>query len=197
MVLARPIVPKLLTLSEFLQLPETKPASEYIKGEIIQKPMPQGKHSRIQSRLCTEINKAGESQKLALALTEIRCTFGVGKASPEETRSVVPDIAVFAWERIPKDENNEITNRFTLHPDWTIEILSPEQSANQVIEKIVFCLHNGSQLGWLVDPKDRSVMVFQGDRLPAIKSGDDILPVLDSLQDWQLSATEMFNWLIF
>jgi Uma2 family endonuclease len=33
-----------LTLAEFLQLPETKPASEYIDGQIIQKPMPQGKH---------------------------------------------------------------------------------------------------------------------------------------------------------
>jgi len=30
-----------LTLEEFLKLPETKPASEYIGGQIIQKPMPQ------------------------------------------------------------------------------------------------------------------------------------------------------------
>jgi len=38
---------KTLTLAEFLQLLETKPASEYIDGQIIQKPMPQGKHSAI------------------------------------------------------------------------------------------------------------------------------------------------------
>ncbi|NET50482.1 MAG: Uma2 family endonuclease, partial [Merismopedia sp. SIO2A8] len=35
---------KKLTLSEFLNLPETKPASEYIDGQIIKKPMPQGEH---------------------------------------------------------------------------------------------------------------------------------------------------------
>lgn len=29
-----------LTLDEFLQLPETKPASEYIDGQILQKSMP-------------------------------------------------------------------------------------------------------------------------------------------------------------
>ena len=29
-----------LTLEEFLQLPETKPASEYIDNQIIQKPLP-------------------------------------------------------------------------------------------------------------------------------------------------------------
>jgi Uma2 family endonuclease len=31
---------KSFTLEEFLKLPETKPSSEYINGQIIQKPMP-------------------------------------------------------------------------------------------------------------------------------------------------------------
>lgn len=47
---------KSLTLEEFLRLPETKPASEYIEGQILQKPMPQGKHSRIQGELLAAIN---------------------------------------------------------------------------------------------------------------------------------------------
>jgi Uma2 family endonuclease len=33
-----------LSLEEFLELPETKPASEFIAGEIIQKPMPKTRH---------------------------------------------------------------------------------------------------------------------------------------------------------
>ncbi len=33
---------KPITLEEFLALPETKPAREYIDGKILQKPMPQG-----------------------------------------------------------------------------------------------------------------------------------------------------------
>ncbi|MFM7370200.1 MAG: Uma2 family endonuclease, partial [Sphaerospermopsis kisseleviana] len=56
-----------LTLAEFLQLPETKPASEYINGEIIQKPMPQGKHSIIQGELVTTVNSVVKPQKIALA----------------------------------------------------------------------------------------------------------------------------------
>ena len=42
--LAQPI-----TLETFLQLPETQPASEFIDGAVIQKPIPQGEHSRIQN----------------------------------------------------------------------------------------------------------------------------------------------------
>jgi Uma2 family endonuclease len=74
---------KPLTLEEFLQLPETEPASEYINGQIIQKPMPQGEHSTIQTELASTINVALKPQKIARAYTELRCTFG--------GRSVVPD----------------------------------------------------------------------------------------------------------
>ncbi len=38
---------KVMTLAEFLLIPETKPANEFIDGQIIQKPMPQGKHSAV------------------------------------------------------------------------------------------------------------------------------------------------------
>jgi Uma2 family endonuclease len=46
---------KPITLEEFLKLPETEPSSEYIDGQILQKPMPQGKHSTIQTELSTTV----------------------------------------------------------------------------------------------------------------------------------------------
>jgi Uma2 family endonuclease len=47
---------KNFTLESFLALLETKPASEYIDGKIVQKPMPQGKHSLLRMKLFTFIN---------------------------------------------------------------------------------------------------------------------------------------------
>ncbi|MDF5723459.1 MAG: Uma2 family endonuclease [Rhizonema sp. PD37] len=176
-----------LSLKEFLELPETKPASEYINGQIYQKLMPQGKHSRIQTRLSTAINEVGELQQKVLALTELRCTFG--------GRSLVPDIAVFEWSRIPTDEDGEIANRFNSFPDWTIEILSPGQSPNRIINKIIFCLNHGTKLGWFVEPNDKSVMVFQPGQLPEVKYNNDRLPVLDVLADWQVQVADIFGWL--
>jgi hypothetical protein len=37
---------KSITLEEFLELPETKPAAEYFDGQVSQKPMPQGEHNQ-------------------------------------------------------------------------------------------------------------------------------------------------------
>jgi Uma2 family endonuclease len=179
--------PTQLTLTEFLELPETKPASEYIDGQIYQKPMPQGEHSILQTRLSKAINQAGESQKLVLALTELRCTFG--------GRSIVPDISVFEWSRIPRKANGRIENKFEIPPDWVIEILSPDQSPSRVIDKIIFCLKQGTKLGWFIEPEDESVMVFQPNQLPDVKYAADNLPVVDVLGDWQLSVADVFTYL--
>ncbi|GBF80278.1 Uma2 family endonuclease [Aphanothece sacrum] len=177
-----------LTLEEFLKSPETKPASEYINGVICQKPMPQGEHSTLQIRLGTAINNVTLPQKLAYAFPELRCTFG--------GRSIVPDLAVFSWQRIPKTPQGKIANKFEIHPDWIIEILSPEQSATKVIKKILFCLKQGTELGWLIDSEDESVMIFKPNQLPEILSGLDILPVLSILDNWQLTVKDIFDWLI-
>ena len=103
---------KPLTLEEFLALPETKPASEYIDGQIIQKPMPQGKHSSIQTELATTVNLALRTRTIARAFSELRCTFG--------GRSIVPDVSVFTWARISRDETGEIANVFQIPPDWVL-----------------------------------------------------------------------------
>ena len=65
-----------LTIEAFLALPETKPASEYIEGQVLQKPMPQGKHSRLQMGLVTAINQTLAHKEVAYAFPELRCTFG-------------------------------------------------------------------------------------------------------------------------
>ena len=95
-----------LTLEEFLALPETKPYAEYIDGTIEPKPVPQGEHSILQIRLGTTINQVALPQKLGHAFTELRCNIN--------GRSLVPDISVFRWERIPKTETGRIANRVNI-----------------------------------------------------------------------------------
>lgn len=176
-----------LSLEAFLELPETQPASEYIDGKIYLKPMPQGEHSLLQTELLAAINRVAKPQKIAYAFPELRCTFG--------KVSLVPDISVFAWSRIPKAKNGKIANKFNIPPDWIIEILSPDQSPNRVIRKIVFCLQQGTKLGWFLDPGDESITVFQPNCTPEFKEGEDILPVLSILDNWQLTVAEVLSWL--
>jgi Uma2 family endonuclease len=113
--------------------------------------MPQGKRSLIQSELTANINAAFKPQRLVRAFSELRFSFG--------GRSTVPDVTVFISDspkdrlrqRIPCGENGDIANVFEIAPDWTIEVLSPDQSRTKVTKNILHCLQYGTQMGWLID----------------------------------------------
>lgn len=178
-----------LTLEEFLKLPETEPASEYTDGRIIQKPMPQGEHSVIQTELSPAINIVVKPKQIARAFTELRCTFG--------GRSTVPDISVFMWSRIPRKENGGVANVFSIAPDWTIEILSPDQSQTKVTKNILHCLKHGTQMGWLIDPEDQSVFVYLPDQPTVVYDKSDTgLPVPEFAKDFHLTVEGLFSWLL-
>ncbi len=178
-----------ITLDEFLAMPETKPASEYIDGKIIQKPMPKAKHSVIQAELIIALNSTLKPQKIARAFPELRCTFG--------RRSTVPDVTVFTWDRIPRDDDGAIADSFQAAPDWTIEILSPDQSHTRVTKNILHCLDNGTQLGWLIDPSEQSIFAYYPKQQPAFfEAAKDVLPVPDFAKSFQLTLGELFGWLL-
>ncbi|HEY9826119.1 MAG TPA: Uma2 family endonuclease [Stenomitos sp.] len=181
--------PKMLTLAEFLQLPETKPAGEYIDGQVIQKPMPQGKHSVIQGELVPAINRVVKPNRIARAFPELRCTFG--------GRSTVPDIAVFLWNRIPRDANGEVANTFPVAPDWTIEILSPDQSQTKVTKNILHSLQHGTEMGWLIDPDEQTVFVYRPKHEPEVLDEPNcVVPVPLFASELKLTIKELFAWLL-
>jgi Uma2 family endonuclease len=190
------VQPKIFTLKEFLAMPETKPASEFIAGSIEQKPMPQGQHSRLQLKICNLVNDVAEAAKIAMALPELRCTFGdpISADLPLGKRSIVPDIAIFRWERIPFEPSGDIANAFELAPDLTVEILSPDQKDTKVIRNILHCINHGTALGWLIYPEDRIILAFPNNQSPVELSGRDRLPVLPEL-DLTISVDDIFNLL--
>ena len=180
------VLTKSLTLEQFLQRPETKPASEFFQGEVVQKPMPQGEHSTLQGELCDRINHVAKPQQIAYAFPELRCTFG-GNA-------IVPDVAVFRWGRIPRQPSGRVANRFELHPDWAIEILSPEQSQTKVLEKLLYCSEHGTEIGWLIDPDVDSILTVAAGQRVQILSGDRSLPILSEIP-LSLTVDQVFDWL--
>ncbi|HBC40398.1 MAG TPA: hypothetical protein DCZ88_00445, partial [Pseudanabaena sp.] len=68
-------------------------------------------------------------------------------------------ITVFTWERIPSEANGEASNTFAIAPDWTIEILSPDQSQTKVTQNILRCLKQGTQMGWLIAPEEKTEFI--------------------------------------
>jgi Uma2 family endonuclease len=176
---------KPITLADFLQLPdmEESPAWEYVNGVALQKPMPKTRHSLLQKRL---VNVVDDNTNDYTALPELRCTFG--------GRSVVPDISVIAWQRILVTAAGEPADDFNAAPDWTMEILSPNQNATRVIDNILHCIKHGAKLGWMLDPDDYSILVLTPHREPEVFRGDRPLTLMIN-SNLVLTADQIFAWL--
>src|SRR5437016_496349 len=89
-----------VTLEEFLELPEEEPALEFEDGVVTQKVPPMGKHAGLQGWIVELFNRFARSGKLAMAFTELRTTYS--------GFSRVPDVAVYQWERIPRDAAGKV-----------------------------------------------------------------------------------------
>jgi len=179
-------VAKIIPIEEFLKLGfiDESPAWEYINSEVIQKPMGGGKHSLLQKKLIAFIDTATSDYE---AFPEMRCSCG--------NRSVVPDVLVIATDQIPLDENGDIiSSGINFAPVWVIEILSPSQSQTKVTGNILHCIKHGTKLGWLLDPSERSILVYQPNTLPDLLTGTDRLPVLEGV-NLIITVEEVFAWL--
>lgn len=163
-----------LPLKDFLAQPniESSPAWELIAGRAIQKVMPTLFHSRLQRNLVNYIN--GQTKEYE-AIQELRCL--VPPYSP------VPDIAVIKCDRLSDEDG-----AFNGAPDWLIEIRSPDQGTLDLQNKILYCLSNGTQLAWLIDLSRQQVWAWQGEDLPLICAGADILPSLGVLSELTVNA---------
>jgi Uma2 family endonuclease len=177
-----------MSLEEFLRLPERKPALEYEDGVVTQKVSPKGKHGRLQLWIGKQIDAQTEPNKLALAFTELRATFA--------TLSRVPDVAVYRWERIPRDAQGKIADDFLEPPDIAVEIISPGQRINQQIRRCLTFLEAGVRLAALVDPQDEMILLFRpGGQITALQRGD-VLDLSEAVPGLRLTVSAVFDALM-
>lgn len=92
-----------------------------------------------------------------------------------------PDVS---WIPLEKWENLTPEQRkgfLPLCPDFVIELLSPSDSWQLGTAKMAEYQANGCRLGWLLDPKNKRVGIYRGDRpveildAPDKLSGEDVL----------------------
>ena len=177
-----------VTLEDFLTWPERKPALEYEDGRITQKVSPKGVHSSLQTDTAELFNAAGKPKKVARAYTELRTTFG--------GRSYVPDVSVYRWDRIPRTPAGEVADDFFDPPDIAIEILSPSQRVNASVRRCEWYVANGTRISLLVNPRNRSVLLFRPSAEPVILRGPDPIDVSEILPNFRVSVEELFAALL-
>jgi Uma2 family endonuclease len=144
-----------LSVDEFARLPQ--PAGgvrqELHHGELVELLPVKKLHTKLQKRL--------------VSLLEARvdpAQYGVDKEFPfrpaPEYEVWIADVALFSlavWEQTADDDY------FRGVPFLVLEVLSPSNSASEMIDREQICLRHGGREFWLVDPQRESVKVIRAD----------------------------------
>jgi Uma2 family endonuclease len=156
-----------LTLEEFLRLPEQEPALEYFNGVVTQKVSPMGEHSALQAECVLFFDRLFREARVARAFPELRET--------HDGASLVPDVSVYRWERIPRTRQGRIANRFTSPADVAVEILSPGQRVRGQTERCEWFIAHGARVALLIDPRRETIRVFRpGQPTRVYRAGEQV-----------------------
>ena len=189
--LETPAEEKVWTDAEFMALNRDGHRYEIVNGELIDMGNSGAKHGYVCSVLMILLGGYVHIQKLG-AMFDSSTAF---KLKSGNKRS--PDVSFMAKERL--QGLDELPDGFLEGaPDLAVEILSPSNTVEEIHNKLVEYFDNGSRLVWVINPKEKYVLVYRSSEEP-----DRLLKSIDSLDGeemvpgFSLAIAELFQKLGF
>ncbi len=161
--------PDMITLEQYEALPEDKRA-EVFDGVVYDMASPSQIHQAVSMQLSTVINNYLLRKKGSCSI--FSAPFDV-KLSDSPLTIVQPDIMVVC------DKDKLDGKRCNGTPDFIIEIVSPDNAADDYIRKLYYYKNYGVREYWIVDPKRKTITVnyFDGNIVSVQYPFDSIIKV--------------------
>jgi Uma2 family endonuclease len=163
--------------SEYLRTLERGPRYEWINDQLREKPPMGAKANRVATILAAELHAFATEKGLGLVFTQ-DCGYRIFPGDPRKVRK--PDVSFIPFGRLPDDYPPE--GHATVPPDLEVEVVSPNDEAEEIDHRVADYLSAGVKLIWIVYPATRSVWLVRRDgsaaRLTEAHelSGEDVLP---------------------
>jgi Uma2 family endonuclease len=158
----------LLTADELLQLYLPNKRAELVRGVLVVREPPGGRHGRIAMNLGVELANYVRARELGVVYAA-ETGFTLAR-HPDTVRA--PDVAFVRRERLPTPEPLGFPE---LAPDLVVEVLSPDDRPGQRLAKIADWLSAGTRLVWVIDPERRLARVYRQDGSELIVAADETL----------------------
>jgi Uma2 family endonuclease len=163
-----------ITDDELLQLPKDGNKYEVVDGELVVSPGAGLPHERLVMLLGSELVKFVTERRLG-------DVFGSNAlyVLPSGNRRG-PDISFVAAGRLDQPGISRIFPQ--LAPDLAVEIVSPSDSPQRVLDKVGEYLEAGVRLVWVIDPEHRRAVIHRAlssaEQIDAagVLDGEDVLP---------------------
>ncbi|MCP5097929.1 MAG: Uma2 family endonuclease [Chloroflexi bacterium] len=179
---------KMFTAVDLYNMPDHGGRQELIRGELIPMSPASTKHGYIAMRLGAILwNYSSEKGLGRIFAAETGFTIS---RNPDTVRA--PDVAFVAKEHIPPEGVPE-TGFWAIAPDLAAEIVSPNDRMSDIQDKVTDYLAAGVKLVWIVDPKTRTITVYQSLKNVQVLINEDVLDGQDVLPGFQLPLSKLFD----
>ena len=86
---------------------------------------------------------------------------------------------------------------FNLHLIGRLKSFHQNRTKTKVTKNILHCLNNGTEMGWLIDPDEKTIFVSQPQQQTlVVDSPQQQVPVPAFANELQLTVAEIFKWLL-
>lgn len=176
---------RLVTAEQLSTYPD-RPHYELVRGVPRVSEPPGGVHGRLAAKIAGRLGAHVDRHALGTVLVE--AGYVVRKA-PDTVRG--PDVSFISATRMAPDQ---IPEQFVPGaPDLAIEILSASSRWPEVEEILADYLSAGARMVWVVDPRERRVIIRYPDRPPGIRAGDDVLDGEEVVPGFTLALADLFS----
>jgi Uma2 family endonuclease len=177
---------RLYTIEEYERLPEDGFwKDELVRGRLVREPGPGNEHGWLQVNVAVALRQFVHARRLGVVMVES------GFVLHEDPPTVrCPDVSFVAADRLPP---GGLPAGYLRHaPDLAVEIISPSNTAADVLEKVTEYLESGARQVWVVDPRKRQVVVHRALDDSRILSERDEMDGGDVLPGFRLPIAEIF-----
>src|SRR5690349_9405205 len=154
-----------------IELPEAKPALEWVNGRVLQKVSPQRKHALAQGAFFSALHGWAVENGSGRVGTE--WDFRI-QPPGEGRRPLVPDVAYLSYERVPYEATAE-ADVPRVAPDVVVEIISPGDRWHDIDEKVRVYLAAGTRVVFLVDTDEQTVTACESNGRSTLHSPTALL----------------------
>ncbi|MDT4898998.1 MAG: hypothetical protein QOH25_4075 [Acidobacteriota bacterium] len=180
------VATRVATADELFMMPHDGFRYELVKGELVRMSPTGGKHGILTARITLALAQYVEANGLGETLGAE--TGFILATNPDTVRA--PDAAFVSRERIPPGDFPE--KFWPGAPDLAVEVISPSDTLYEVEEKIEEYLEAGVKLIWIINPKKRTITIYQSNIEPQTLTEADTLDGREVVPGFQYSLARLF-----